>query len=315
MDIDSAVISFDESLQGILKVILGLIIFGVALEIKLADFREVFRKPKAILLGLTAQFFIFPALTFLIIYLASLSPQTAFYPSVALGMLLVAACPGGNMSNFFSHLAKGNTALSVVMSAISTLAAVIMTPFNFGFWGSILPETEAMLQTLSISFLDMFQTIMILLCIPLVVGMLIGHYYPKLAKKARNPMKILSIAFFVVLTGGAFIANYDNFINYVGGVVIIVFLQNSIALFTGFSLARLVGLSYKDSKTVSIEVGIQNSGLGLILFFQYFNTLGGMGIIIAWWSIWHMVSGLTLAMYWAKKKSSNRLDVIQTNDR
>lgn len=301
MDIDSAVISFDESLQGILKVILGLIIFGVALEIKLKDFKEVFKKPRAILLGLTAQFFIFPALTFLIIYLASLSPQTAFYPSVALGMLLVAACPGGNMSNFFSHLAKGNTALSVVMSAISTLAAVIMTPFNFGFWGSILPETNAKLQTLSISFLDMFQTIMILLCIPLVVGMLIGHYYPKLAEKARNPMKILSVTFFVVLTGGAFIANYDNFINYVGGVVIIVFIQNSIALFTGFSLAKMVGLSHKDSKTVSIEVGIQNSGLGLILFFQYFNTLGGMGIIIAWWSIWHMVSGLTLATYWSRK--------------
>ena len=302
MDIDSAVISFDESLQGVLKVILGLIIFGIALEIKVADFKEVFKTPKAILLGLTAQFFIFPALTFLVIYLASFSAQTAFYPSVALGMLLVAACPGGNMSNFFSHLAGGNTALSVVMSAISTLAAVIMTPFNFGFWGSILPETEAMLKTLSISFLDMFQTIMILLCIPLVVGMLIGHYYPQLAKKARTPMKVLSIAFFVVLTVGAFIANYDNFINYVGGVVLIVFIQNSIALFTGFSLAQLVGLSYKDSKTVSIEIGIQNSGLGLILFFQYFNTLGGMGIIIAWWSIWHMVSGLTLATYWARKE-------------
>ncbi|MCP4443330.1 MAG: bile acid:sodium symporter family protein [Aureispira sp.] len=301
MDIDNAVISFDGSVQSIMKVILGLVIFGVALDIKVGDFKQVFSTPKAVLLGLVAQFFIFPALTFLIIYLASLSPQTAFYPSVALGMLLVAACPGGNMSNFFSNLAKGNTALSVTMSAVSTVAAVIMTPFNFSFWGSILPETEALLQTLSISFMDMFQTIMILLCIPLVAGMAIAHYFPKVAAKARTPMKMLSISFFVVLIIGAFAANYSNFINYVGGVVLIVFIQNSIALFTGFSLAKMVGLSERDSRTVSIEVGIQNSGLGLILFFEYFNTLGGMGIIIAWWSIWHMISGLSLATYWSKK--------------
>ena len=247
------------------------------------------------------QFIAFPALTFLLIWGASQSPKTAFYPSVALGMLLLAACPGGNMSNFFTHLAKGNTALSVSMSAISTVAALIMTPLNFSFWGSLLPSTNALLSELSIDPLDMLITITILLGIPLAVGMLIAHYQASIANKIKKPMKYFSIFFFVVLIVGALAANFQTFLDYIGTFALVVFIQNALALTLGYWGARGAGLSHYDSKTVSLEVGIQNSGLGLILFFQYFEHLGGMGIIVAWWGMWHMISGLTLAFYWQRK--------------
>lgn len=301
MGIDSVQISFDSNTQLILKLILGFIIFGVALDIKVKDFKEVAQNPKAVFLGLFLQFVMFPAMTFLMIWLANRSASTAFYPSVALGMLLVAACPGGNMSNFFTHLAQGNTALSVSMSAISTVAALVMTPLNFSFWGALDPSTNALLTKLSIDVVDMLMTITILLGIPLTVGMLISNKLPILADQIKKPMKYFSIGFFILLIMGALAANFQTFLTYIGTFALVVFLQNSMAILIGYWGAKGAGLAYRDCKTVAIEVGIQNSGLGLILFFQYFNTLGGMGIIVAWWGMWHIISGLGLALYWQKK--------------
>lgn len=301
MGIDSVQITFDDNTQFILKLVLGFIIFGVALDIKIDDFKRVLENPKGVLIGLCLQFVAFPALTFLVIWVASQSPHTAFYPSIALGMLLLAACPGGNMSNFFTHLAKGNTALSVSMSAVSTVAALVMTPLNFSFWGSLLPSTNALLSKLAIDPLDMLMTIVMLLGIPLALGMFIAHYKERLANKIKKPMKYFSILFFVVLIFGALLVNFQTFIDYIGTFAFVVFLQNSLALALGYWGARGAGMSHYDSKTVSLEVGIQNSGLGLILFFQYFEHLGGMGIIVAWWGMWHMISGLTLALYWQRK--------------
>ncbi|BDS15197.1 bile acid:sodium symporter family protein [Aureispira anguillae] len=301
MGIDNVEITFDSNTQFILKLILGFIIFGVALDIKIEDFKRVVENPKGILIGLSLQFIAFPALTFLLIWGASQSERTAFYPSVALGMLLLAACPGGNMSNFFTHLAKGNTALSVSMSAISTVAALVMTPLNFSFWGSLLPSTNSLLSVLSIDPIDMLITITILLGIPLTIGMLIAHYQAAFANKIKKPMKNFSIFFFILLIFGALAVNWQTFLDYIGTFALVVFLQNSLALTLGYWGAKAAGLSHYDSKTVSLEVGIQNSGLGLILFFQYFEHLGGMGIIVAWWGMWHMISGLTLAYYWQRK--------------
>ena len=301
MGIDSVQITFDDNTQFILKLVLGFIIFGVALDIKVDDFKRVLENPKGVFIGLGLQFIAFPALTFLVIWGASQSPQTAFYPSIALGMLLLAACPGGNMSNFFTHLAKGNTALSVSMSAISTVAALVMTPLNFSFWGSLLPDTNALLSELAIDPIDMLLTIVMLLGIPLTLGMLIAHYKESFANKIKKPMKYFSILFFVALIFGALLVNFQTFIDYIGTFAFVVFLQNSLALALGYWGARGAGMSHHDSKTVSLEVGIQNSGLGLLLFFQYFEELGGMGIIVAWWGMWHMISGLTLAMYWQRK--------------
>ena len=295
-EIDEVMLNFNEQTLNILNAILGLVVFGVALDIKLDDFRRVLRIPKAALIGLFAQFMLLPALTCLLVYL--IKPL----PSIGLGLMLVAACPGGNISNFMTQLANGNSALSITMSAISTAAATLMTPLNISFWGSRLPETRAILEKVELDPLHMLVTISVLMLLPLSVGLFISERHPKVANKLKRGMKIFSLVFFIVFIIAALAANFNYFLEYVGVVAFVVIMMNALALFLGYQVARASGLSDHDSRAVSIEIGIQNSGLGLILIFGFFNGLGGMAVIAAFWGIWHLISGLLLAKYWSKKK-------------
>ena len=266
--------------------------FGIALEISISDFKRLLKNPKPILVGVFSQFMALPAMTFLFILV--LEPT----PSIALGMMMVAACPGGNMSNFISHLAKGNTALSVSLTAIATLLAVVMTPFNLQFWGAMYEPTAEILKDVAISPWEMIKLVAMLLGVPLVLGMWVNHLKPKLAKQMAKILKIGSIAFFIVLV---FIALYNNreiFMDYISYVFWIVLLHNILAFTTGFSLSKVFKLAKADVKSITIETGIQNSGLGLLLIFTFFDGLGGMALLAAFWGVWHLVSGLVLAGLW-----------------
>ncbi len=295
LTIDTIQINFSAESLWVLNVVLAFVMFGVALEISVSDFRRLLKSPKPVLVGIFSQFLALPAVTYLLVEV--IEPT----PSIALGMFLVAACPGGNISNFISHLAKGNTALSVSLTAFATLFAVIMTPFNLQLWGSLYDPTAVLLKTISISTQEMVQLVALLLVVPLVLGMLVNHLQPKLALQLGKILKIASLVFFVVLV---FIALYNNrviFIDYIFYVFWIVLLHNLIAFFTGFSLGKLCRLSDENIRSITIETGIQNSGLGLLLIFTFFNGLGGMALLAAFWGIWHLVSGLVLAIYWNKK--------------
>jgi len=271
---------------------LALVMFGIALNISINDFRCLARKPKSLWIGVLSQFVLLPAVTFILVLL--LEP----FPGIALGMFMVAACPGGNISNFVTHLANGNTALSVSLTAVATLLAVIMTPLNLQLWGSLYSPTASILQEVAISPLSMIKLVALLLGLPLVLGMWINHISPKWATKIAKILKVLSLLFFVALI---FIALNDNrgiFMEYVLYVFWIVVLHNVLAFFTGYSVAKLFGLSRMDKRTITIETGIQNSGLGLLLIFTFFDGMGGMALLAAFWGIWHLISGLTLATYW-----------------
>jgi len=223
-------------------------------------------------------------------------------PSVALGMILVAACPGGNLSNIMTYLARGNCAISVSMTAVSTLAAIIMTPLNLALWGSLNPHTAGILRKVSLSPLDVFVTVFIILGIPLGVGLLIARSFPALAAKVRRPFKIFSLIFFIGIVAAALGANWQYFINYIGLVFIAVLIHNALALNLGFWAGRVSGLTEEDTRAVSIEVGIQNSGLGLVLVFNFFGGLGGMAIVVAWWGIWHIIAGLIAAFIFSRRR-------------
>ena len=274
---------------------IGLMMLGVALELKLDDFKRILIAPKAPGIGLGAQFILLPAFTFLLTLI--LRPP----PSIALGMILVAACPGGNLSNIITYLARGNCAVSVSMTAVSTLAAIIMTPFNLTLWGSLNPGTARILQAVHLSPVDVFMTVFIILGIPLGIGMLISRSFPALADKIRRPFKIFSLIFFIGIVTAALAVNWQNFINYIGLVFIGVLIHNALALNLGYWTGRLFRLSERDSRAVSIEVGIQNSGLGLVLVFNFFEGLGGMAIIVAWWGIWHIIAGLITALIFSRR--------------
>ncbi|MGD8522211.1 MAG: bile acid:sodium symporter family protein [Desulfobacterales bacterium] len=302
--IDQVRLNFNPQGIFIINAAIGLMMFGVALEMKLDDFKRIFVAPKAPLIGLGSQFILLPAFTFLLTLM--LRPP----PSIALGMILVASCPGGNLSNILTYLARGNCAVSVSMTAVSTAAAVFMTPFNLAFWGSLNPDTLKILKKVSLSPFDVFVNIFIILGIPLIAGLVLSRIFPSLVEKVRKPFKIFSLVFFIAIVAAALGANWQNFINYVGLVFIGVLIHNALALNLGFWAGRLFRLSEQDVRAVSIEVGIQNSGLGLVLIFNFFGGLGGMAIITAWWGIWHIIAGLMAAFIFSRRRLP--LDARQT---
>ena len=293
--VDQVRLNFNPQGLFIINVAIGLMMFGVALELKLEDFKRIVVAPKAPCIGLAAQFILLPACTFVLTLI--LRPP----PSIALGMMLVAACPGGNLSNIVTYLARGNCAVSVSMTAVSTAAAIIMTPFNLAFWGSLNPVTAQILKKVSLSPFDVFVNIFIILGIPLILGLILARSFPFLVDKLRKPFKIFSLIFFIAIVAAALGANWQYFINYVGFVFFGVLVHNALALNLGYWSGRLARLNEADSRAVSIEVGIQNSGLGLVLVFNFFDGLGGMAIITAWWGIWHIIAGLVAAFIFTRR--------------
>jgi BASS family bile acid:Na+ symporter len=294
--LDQVRLNFNPTGIAIINAAIGLMMLGVALELKIEDFKRILTSPKAPAIGLVAQFLLLPAFTFLLVLV--IKP----YPSIALGMMLVAACPGGNLSNIVTYLAQGNTAVSISMTAISTVAAIVMTPLNISFWGSMNPATAAIMKQVSLNPADVFVTVFLILGIPLIVGMSLGHYFPGLAKKVKKPFKIFSLVFFIIIVCGALAANWQNFIAYIGLVVFAVLIHNALALNLGYWSARIVGLPERDCRAVCVEVGIQNSALGLVLVFNFFDGLGGMAILVSWWGIWHIIAGLVTAFIFTRKK-------------
>jgi BASS family bile acid:Na+ symporter len=296
--IDQVRLNFNPQGLFIINAAIGLMMLGVALELKLDDFKRILVAPKAPLIGLAAQFVLLPAFTFLLTLI--INPPA----SIALGMILVAACPGGNLSNIMTYLARGNCAISVSMTAVSTVAAIVMTPLNLALWGSLNPHTAGILRKVSLSPLDVFITVFIILGVPLCIGLLISRLFPALAAKVRKPFKIFSLVFFIGIVVAALAVNWQNFLHYVGLVFIGVLIHNALALNLGYWTGRLCGLPETDNRAVSIEVGIQNSGLGLVLVFNFFNGLGGMAILVAWWGIWHIIAGLAAAFIFSRRPLS-----------
>jgi BASS family bile acid:Na+ symporter len=294
--IDQVQLNFNPTTLLILNGILGLILFGVSLDLKLGDFKLIYKMPKEVLVGLGGQLILLPLLTVGLILI--IKPQA----SLALGMILVASCPGGNLSNFMTHHAKGNTALSVTLTTLATSLAVLSTPLNFYLWGNLLPETKALMTAIDIPFSGIMLNVFLLIALPLTLGLLVSHKFPDIAIKAKKPMKWFSLIFFLVFIILAFAANFSYFLEYIHIVLLIVVVHNAIAFLGGYSLASLFKISEFNKRAITLEVGLQNSGLGLILIFNFFNGLGGMAIITAFWGIWHIISGFSLAHYWNKKQ-------------
>lgn len=295
LQLDDVKIQFDSDALWVLNIALAVVMFGVALGITIEDFKRLFKKPKLVLLGVLSQFVLLPFITYLFVVI--IKPQ----PSIALGMIMVAACPGGNISNFMTHLSKGNTALSVSLTAFATFLAMFMTPFNFQFYGNLYEPTAQILESIKLDPLELIKVVLLILGVPLVLGMFVRRKKEQLAMRLSKLLKPLSIIVFVALVIIAVYNNLDIFRAYGHYVVAIGISHNLIAILLGFLVAKAFSLSLVNQKTLAIETGIQNSGLGLLLIFTFFEGLGGMAILAAFWGIWHIVSGLVLAGIWSRK--------------
>lgn len=304
--LDRLQLNFDSGGLFVLNLVLAFVMFGVALEIKPKHFKDVFLNPKSAIAGFASQFFLLPFITFIltIIFIDYITV------GVALGMIMVASCPGGNISNFISHLAKGNTALSVSLTGLSSVGAIFLTPANFSFYGNLFiqysEKTTELVRPISIDPVQMFTTVFIILGIPLILGIQFSKFLPNITKRIIFPFKIFSIIAFVGFIIIAFSNNFEHFVNHVKWVTIIVFMHNAFALTSGYLFAKILKISHINRRTIAIETGIQNSGLALVLIFnpKIFPAdleIGAMAYIAAWWGIWHIVSGLAIAAHWRRR--------------
>lgn len=293
--IDSVVINFNKDSVVLLNICVSFIMFGIALDIQVSDFKRIFLAPKIPLIGLFSEYILLPIITIALIYL--FRPP----PSFALGMILLSTCPGGSTSNYMVHLSKGNTALSITLTAITTLGAIVLTPLGFTLLTYLFPYTSDLMQTIDVSPWEMMQVIFLIIGVPLILGMICRAQLPKFTARVRPILSTLSMIIFLGFVTIAIINNWANLAAYVHCVFIIVAIHNSLALLSGFSFARLMGLNERDARAISIETGIQNTALGLAIAFQFFNGLGGMTMVLAWWGIWHLISGFGLAIFWRRK--------------
>lgn len=307
--IQESIDAIDVTMSGgstLLNIVLAIVMFGVALGIKPRTFLDIIKNPKSIITGIICQLILLPALTFTLV----LAMGDILSPMIALGMILVAACPGGNISNFITSLSKGNAELSVSLTAVNTAVCIFTTPLNFAFWskmylnyagnhGVVIPE-------LTIPFWDIFQSIVIIMGIPLILGILCSQYMPKVANKLKKPLQYLSIVVFIAMVALILMGNWAAFKICIKYIFLIVMLHNLLALGIGFGTSTMLKLPYKDRRTLTIETAIQNSGLGLVLLLNpnifpnegFWANNGGMLVITAWWGVWHIISGLTVALLW-----------------
>lgn len=313
LNLDNLNVNLTQGSMLLVNIILAFVMFGVALGIKLDTFKDILRNPKSVLTGLVLQWVALPAATCLLVII--LNPFIT--PMVAIGMILVACCPGGNISNFITSLSKGNAELSVFMTAITTLFATLITPFNFWFWGTLYCRFAAVkndIPTLEIPFMDMLSQILLILGLPIVLGVIVSRYLPNLSKRLAKPAQILSILLFIcmvvasvaqVLSG--FERGWTVYACLLAALVVVI-LHNATALSTGYFGATVMHLPRIDRRSITIEVGIQNSGLGLALLLnpnifapEVWSHNGGMVVVVALWGVWHIISGLSIATVFRRK--------------
>lgn len=289
-----AAVVFSPSSLVLLNLILALMMFGVSLSLRLEDFKRVILSPIAPIAGLFAQFLLLPLMTCLLTWALNIDPE------LALGMILVASCPGGSFSNIMTWLARGNVAVSVSMTAVSSLAATVLTPLNFAFYGWLNPHTREYLTQITIEPSSILILVLLVLAVPLVLGMVTGRKLPDLVVRIQKPLRIISLLVLMGFVAIAFSSNVALFIERFHSFFWLVVAHNLLALSLGYGIGRMLKLPIADRRAVTLEVGIQNSGLGLVILFTFFPEAGGMMLITAFWGVWHLVSGLTLSQIWAR---------------
>lgn len=292
--IDAVQINFNPSQLFILNMAMAFLMFSVALDVRLGDFRKVVQFPRSVAVGLAVQYVVFPMLTLAIVYL--------FRPpaSVAMGMVLVSMCPSGNMTNFLVHFAKANVALSVTLNAIIILSATVVTPSGFLFWSQFVPGAEVLRKSFEVGLSDMALIIVQLIVLPLLAGMALHEQFPALIARIRPWVQRVALLLFFSILALALAGNLDNVRQYLGFIFGIVLVHNAAGMSAGYWIARANRLPEQDCRALCFESGVHNTALGLLLIFRFFSGLGGMAIIAAWWGIWDLVTGIALAGYWRK---------------
>lgn len=288
--LDSLRIVLDPLGQAGVALALMLVMFGVALGLRVQDFRILADKPSLYLGGVLAQIVLLPLVTFGLILL--ISPP----PSIALGMIVVACCPGGSVSNLLTYMSRGDIAVSVALTATSSMLAALLTPASTLFWAKAYEPTAELLISLDVNpWLFIGQTTL-LLAIPLAAGMIVAAKMPAFAERIRKRTTVAGAAVLgaTIVYGIAYF--YPILWPAVGLLASITILHNTAAFATGAAVGMALTKESSIRRALTFEVGIQNAGLALIILLAQLKGVGGAAAIAAVWGVWDLIAGGLLAM-------------------
>jgi BASS family bile acid:Na+ symporter len=280
--------------QLVLSLVLATMVFSVALELRIEDFRRVAETPRAVVAGLIPQFVLLPVATWALTLVLDLPPN------VEAAMILVAACPGGSLSNVVTHLGRGNTALSVSISAVASVIALVATPFNFTWMVSTNPATSGWLRQLAIDPSGIWWSLLALLALPMTLGMWVAYHRPALRDRISRPLSRFSLFALLAFIAVGLVKERHLLNAQILLPLALVIGHNALGLSLGWLCARAFGVAERDRRAIVIEGGMQNSGLALGIIAVQFGADLGMVIIASLWGIWHIVSGMSLAQWWRR---------------
>ena len=275
---------------------LGIIMFGMGMTMTVDDFKGVLHSPKAVVMGVVAQFMLMPGLAYLLCQLFQLPPE------IAIGVILVGCCPGGTASNVITYMAKGNTALSVACTSVSTILAPILTPAVFYLLAS---------QWIEINAMSMLGSILQVVLFPIILGLIVRSVLKQKVETYIQVMPLISVLAIVAIVAAIIAGSKTQILESGLLILAVVALHNGLGYLLGFGASRLFKLPYADSKAIAIEVGMQNSGLGVALAAVHFAASPITAVPSAIFSLWHNISGPALATYWASKANPIKTDPIE----
>ena len=276
---------FPDPVKGVIKTsyvntLLGIVMFGMGMTLKLSDFKVVFTKPKAVITGILSQYIIMPLLAFLLVKIFNLDP------ALAVGVILVGSCPGGTSSNVMTYLAKGDVALSVGMTACTTILAPVVTPALVLLLGG---------ETINVSYMSMLMSIVQVVLVPIVLGFVINHFFEKFAQACAKVLPLISVIAICLIIMAVVAANAAKIMTVGWLIVVVVMLHNLCGYALGYGVGKVLGLSRDQMRTLSIEVGMQNSGLATSLATVHFATMPLAAVPGTVFSVWHNISGAIYA--------------------
>ena len=287
-NIDEIRFELSSGSEAALSISLALMMFAVALSLKLEHFRFFKENPKIYFTGVISQIIFLPALTVMLCYL------TNPHSSVALGMILIACCPGGNVSNLLSMFGKGNTALSVSLTATSSLAAAFITPLSIIFWCGLYEPTQNLLSEITFNKLNFLFNTFLILALPLIMGISLLCLSPTFAKKIHKSVSLVSAFSLLMIIILSFIEYFEVFLQIGMGIIALIITHNTLAFMLGYVSGLTCNASKTSARSLTFEIGIQNSGLGIVILLTQLEGIGGAGIVAGLWGIWHIIAGLLL---------------------
>ena len=276
--------------------VLGLIMFGMGMTMTAADFKGVLQSPKAVLIGVAAQFIVMPGLAYV------LCKAFALPAEIAVGVILVGCCPGGTASNVITYMARGNTALSVACTSVSTILAPLLTPAIFYLLAS---------QWIEINALSMLLSILQVVLFPILLGLIARSLLKRQVESYIQVMPLISVLSIVLIVAAIIAGSKAQILESALLILGVVMLHNGLGYLLGFWASKCFKLPYADCKAVAIEVGMQNSGLGVALAAAHFAASPITAVPSAIFSLWHNISGPALASYWASKTGRAQQKALQ----